>query len=113
MSSTLSDNALQNVLLLICAWLLLGLMGWLRPHSIRFVARVLFPIGALVCLSVGVLAGNFLATGHAPESLILPIGLPDLPFHLRLDPLSAFFLLVLGLAGTGISTYAAGYFRSG
>ncbi len=113
MSSTLSDNALQNVLLLICAWLLLGLMGWLRPHSIRFVARVLFPIGALVCLSAGVLAGNFLATGHAPESLILPFGLPDLPFHLRLDPLSAFFLLVLGLAGTGISTFAAGYFRSG
>lgn len=112
-TSTLGDDALRGVLLLICAWLLLGLMGWLRPHSIRFIARVLFPIGALVCLSVGVLAANFLATGHAPESLILPVGLPDLPFHLRLDPLSAFFLLVLGLAGTGISTFAAGYFRSG
>lgn len=112
-TSTLSGNALQSVLLLICAWLLLGLTGWLRPHSIRFVARVLFPIGALVCLCVGVLAGNFLATGHAPEALILPVGLPDLPFHLRLDPLSAFFLLLLGLAGTGISTFAAGYFRSG
>ncbi len=58
-------------------------------------------------------AGIFLATGQAPQSLVLPLGLPDLPFHTRLDPLSAYFLLVLGLAGTGISTFAAGYFRSG
>ena len=30
---------------------------------------------------------------------MLPLGLPDLPFHLRLDALSAFFLLLLGAAG--------------
>jgi hypothetical protein len=29
---------------------------------------------------------------------VLPLGLPDLPFHLRLDSLSAFFLLLLGAA---------------
>jgi len=45
--------------------------------------------------------------------MTLPLGLPDLPFHVRLDALSAFFLLILGLAGAGISTFAAGYFRSG
>jgi formate hydrogenlyase subunit 3/multisubunit Na+/H+ antiporter MnhD subunit len=89
------------------------MMGWLRPRSIRFVARVLFPVGALVCVAVAVVAGVFLATGQVPETIVLPLGLPDLPFHTRLDPLSAFFLLVLGLAGTGISTFAAGYFRSG
>ena len=33
----------------------LGLAGLLRPHSIRFVARLLFPLGALVCLGVAVL----------------------------------------------------------
>ena len=47
-----------------------------------------------------------------PQSAILPLGLPDLPFHLRLDPLSAFFLLLLGATGTAISLYSAGYFRS-
>ena len=93
--------------------MILGLLGWFRPHSIRYVARVLFPIGAIVCLGVAVFAGIFLATGHAPEVMILPLGLPDLPFHFRLDALSAFFLLLLGLAGAGISTFAAGYFRSG
>jgi hypothetical protein len=30
---------------------------------------------------------------------VLPLGLPDLPFHLRLDALSAFFLLLLGSLG--------------
>ena len=32
---------------------------------------------------------------------VLPLGLPDLPFHVRLDALSAFFLLILGAAGLG------------
>ena len=108
-----AGSGLRFILMLVAAWMILGLLGWFRPHSIRYVARVLFPIGALVCLGVAALAGIFLATGHAPEVMILPLGLPDLPFHLRLDALSAFFLLLLGLAGAGISTFAAGYFRSG
>jgi hydrogenase-4 component B len=112
-TSALSATALSSMLTLVCVWLALALMGWLRPRSIRFVARVIFPVGALVCLAVAVVAGVFLATGQVPETIVLPLGLPDLPFHTRLDPLSAFFLLVLGLAGTGISTFAAGYFRSG
>jgi formate hydrogenlyase subunit 3/multisubunit Na+/H+ antiporter MnhD subunit len=112
-TASLAANGLRFILMLVAIWMILGLLGWFRPHSIRYVARALFPIGALVCLGVAVLAGMFLATGHAPEVLVLPLGLPDLPFHLRLDALSSFFLLLLGLAGTGISTFAAGYFRSG
>jgi formate hydrogenlyase subunit 3/multisubunit Na+/H+ antiporter MnhD subunit len=45
--------------------------------------------------------------------MVLPLGLPDLPFHLRLDSLSAFFLLLLGAAATAITLFSAGYFRSG
>ncbi|MGQ9862592.1 MAG: proton-conducting transporter transmembrane domain-containing protein, partial [Thiobacillaceae bacterium] len=40
------------------------------------------------------------------------IGLPDLPFHLRLDALSGFFLVLLGAAAFGVTVYAMGYFRS-
>jgi hydrogenase-4 component B len=47
------------------------------------------------------------------EQLTLLIGLPDLPFHLRLDPLSRTFLVLLGAASAGISVFAAGYFRKG
>src|SRR6185503_13558921 len=37
----------------------------------------------------------------------------SLPFHFRLDSLSAFFLLVIGGAAAGVSAFAAGYFRKG
>ena len=32
------------------------------------------------------------------EQMVLPIGLPDLPVHLRLDGLSSAFLFLLGAA---------------
>lgn len=106
-------HELRDLLLFVVIWLIVGLAGMLRPHSLRLIAHVLFPLGALVCFGVALLAGVFLATSHMPEVLVLPLGLPSLPFHLRLDALSGFFLLLLGLGGAGISTFAAGYFRSG
>jgi formate hydrogenlyase subunit 3/multisubunit Na+/H+ antiporter MnhD subunit len=39
------------------------------------------------------------------------MGLPDLPFHLRLDPLAGFFLTVIGLLGFFVSIYSLGYVR--
>ena len=76
-----------------------------------FVSHVLFPLGAAVGLALAVVA--FFAIGPLPQSTVLPLGLPDLPFHLRLDSLSAFFLLLLGAVSAAISVFAAGYFRSG
>jgi hydrogenase-4 component B len=98
---------------LIVGWLALGAAGLIRPQHVRFVGRVLFPLGALVALGVAWLGLQALRPGHAADVLVLPLGLPDLPFHLRLDPLSGFFLLLLGGASAGISTFAAGYFRAG
>jgi hydrogenase-4 component B len=103
--------AIDWVLSAIAAWILIGAGGVLRPHNFFIVARVLFPLGALVCL---LLAGASLAALFAgPETAVLPLGLPGLPFHLRLDALSAFFLLLLGGAGAGVSAFASGYFRKG
>ncbi len=111
--ATAAANRLATVSLLAAFWLLLAAAGMMRPHNIRYVARILFPLGALGALAMFCAAGSFLLSGSAPETMTLAVGLPDLPFHLRLDALSAFFLLVLGMAGAGISTFAAGYFRSG
>jgi formate hydrogenlyase subunit 3/multisubunit Na+/H+ antiporter MnhD subunit len=47
------------------------------------------------------------------EQQVLPIGLPDLPIHLRRDALSNVFLFLLGAASAGISIFSAGYFRAG
>ena len=109
---TLMGHELRFLLILPIVWVLLGLLGLVRPRGIRL-ERLLFSLGAIVCLAIAIVAGTFLVRGDTTQLLILPLGLPDLPFHLRLDALSAFFLLLLGLAGAGISTFAAGYFRSG
>ena len=72
---------------------------------------MLFPLGGALGVA---LAGVALAAVFSrPEVAVLPLGLPDLPFHLRLDALSAFFLMVIGAASAGISVFAAGYFRTG
>jgi len=89
------------------AWLLLGLSGLILDVSI--ITRFVFPASALGSL-VMALAG--LAGLTETSSAVLPFGLPDLPFHLRMDALSSFFLLLLGSASVGISLFSAGYFRN-
>ena len=92
------------------AWLAIGAAGLVRPRSLRAVRR-LFPLGAAVGVILALVA--CVALTRAPDSAVLPLGLPDLPFHLRVDALSAFFLLLLGSAAAAISLFSAGYFRSG
>ncbi|NDP42351.1 MAG: hydrogenase 4 subunit B [Aromatoleum sp.] len=103
-------SLLQLVIAAIAAWLAIGALGLVRPRHLPFISRALFPAGAAVGLALAVVA--FLGIGPLPQATVLPIGLPDLPFHLRLDSLSAFFLLLLGAAGSAISLFSVGYFRS-
>ena len=98
-------------LLLLAAWCVVALAGLLRPRSIAIVAWTLFPLGALCGVALTVVAAMSLF--EPPQQLVLPIGLPDLPVHLRLDGLSSVFMFLLGAASTAISIFAAGYFRRG
>ena len=107
----LRERRLNLVLGVVGAWLLVGAAGLFALHRLRFVARVLFPLGGLLGLVLAGLAA--LALFAAPQTAVLPIGLPDLPFHFRLDGLSAFFLMVIAAAAAGVSAFAAGYFRKG
>ena len=99
------------VLAVAAFWIALGLLGLASKGSREAHARVVFPLGALG--GVVLAATAFFGLVGGPQTLVLPLGLPDLPFHLRLDPLSAFFLLLLGAASTGVSLHAAGYFQTG
>jgi hydrogenase-4 component B len=90
-------------------WLLIGLAGVLALRRFTFVSRVLFPAGGALGLLLFGLA--MAAVFHGAEVVVLPVGLPNLPFHLRLDRLAAFFLMVIGAVSAGISIFAAGYFR--
>jgi len=102
---------LDWVLVVVLGWLLIGLLGVVALRRFRFVAIVLFPVGA--CLSVLLMAVALGAAFAGPQVAVLPLGLPQLPFHLRLDSLSAFFLLLIGGVSAGVSAFAAGYFRQG
>ncbi|MBP6202674.1 MAG: hydrogenase 4 subunit B [Azonexus sp.] len=103
--------SIDVVLLVITIWLGIGVAGVIALRQFGFVARVLFPLGGMCCLALAWAALQMI--GSTPETAILPLGLPQLPFHLRLDSLAAFFLLVIGAVGAGISIFAAGYFRKG
>ncbi|UUZ72886.1 hydrogenase 4 subunit B [Polaromonas sp. P1(28)-8] len=102
---------LDWMLAVVLGWLIVGVAGVMALHRLALVSRVLFPVGGLLGLALFGLA--FGAVPGTPEVAVLPIGLPDLPFHLRLDSLSAYFLMVIGAASAGISAFAAGYFRKG
>src|SRR6202140_4182464 len=104
-------SPLTLCLSLLTVWGITGLAGLVRPLSIAFVGRTLFPLGAVFGAALAVVAVTSLT--HPTEQLVLPIGLPDLPVHLRLDALSGVFLILLGAASAGISIFAAGYFRQG
>jgi formate hydrogenlyase subunit 3/multisubunit Na+/H+ antiporter MnhD subunit len=104
-------DALDLTLAVVLGWLAVGMAGLFALHRFHFVARVLFPLGGLLGLVLAAVAAS--ASPGAPLTQILPIGLPELPFHLRLDSLSAFFLAVIGAVSAGVSAFAAGYFRKG
>jgi hydrogenase-4 component B len=104
-----SSSPLLLCVLLLVAWCTVGLAGMVRPLSLAFVGRTLFPLGAIVGVALAVVAATSLT--HTTEQLVLPIGLPDLPVHLHLDALSGVFLVLLGAASAGISIFSAGYFR--
>jgi hydrogenase-4 component B len=102
---------LDWMLAVLWGWLIVGAVGVAALHRLAVVSHVLFPLGGLLGLVLfGLALSALMAT---PEVAVLPIGLPALPFHLRLDRLSAYFLMVIGATSAGISTFAAGYFRKG
>ena len=66
----------------------------------------------LICTTACGASLSFLLAGHArPDLMTLPLGLPWLGAHFRLDALSAFFLVVVNLGGAVASLYALGYGR--
>lgn len=100
------EIASSSVLLL----LLLAVLAVLAKGNQRLVISLSSLLAAIASLmSAG--AGAFSVASGMTERVILPIGLPNLPFHLRLDPLAGFFLTVIGSLAFFVSVYSAGYLR--
>jgi formate hydrogenlyase subunit 3/multisubunit Na+/H+ antiporter MnhD subunit len=78
-------------------------------------ARRLVYGGALAVSLVALAQAVVVLTGSSaaapPPTLVLPLGLPWLGAHFRLDPLSAFFLIIVTLGSAAASLYGIGYGR--
>jgi len=75
-------------------------------YNRRRAVCVLLALSALAAIGAGM-------TGllSPPSETALPIGLPWLPMHVRLDALAGFFLLVIGLLLGAVALYSEGYLR--
>ena len=84
----------------------LAIAGARRPaatmlvYAASFVIAVLLLVAALVALIGG---------GEGLGAIVLPLGVPWLGAHFRIDALSALFLTVLNLGAAGASLYGIGY----
>ncbi len=77
-------------------------------RSQRFLVSSGFFLTSLASLGA-VVAGVWTVSTGTAHTAVLPLGLPDLPFHVRLDQLSGFFLAVIGLLSFLVSIYSRGY----
>jgi hydrogenase-4 component B len=77
------------------------------PNLLRYGSFVLLGASGICALLGG---GWVLLTGEQ-HSTELALGLPWLGWHLALDPLSGFFLIVVGLLVGAVSLYGPGYMR--
>ena len=104
-------SPLALILGVVVGWTAVGAAGLLRPRDVRYAGRALFGVGAVGAFAL--LVAAIWSLGQPAQDWVLPMGLPDLPLHVRLDPLAAFFLALIGAGTVGISIYSAGYFRTG
>ena len=98
---------------MICVAGLLG-VAVLATMISRLKAATSVVYGATLALSAVALIGamrSLLDPPAAAGDLVLPIGLPWLGAHFRVDALAAFFLVVVNLGGAAASLYGIGYGR--
>ena len=73
---------------------------------------IVYGTSVAACVVAGAVAlAHLLTDSTAAPAVILPLGLPWLGAHFRLDALAAFFLVVVDLGGAAASLYALGYGR--
>jgi hydrogenase-4 component B len=99
-------------LLLGCAAALLAVavVGVAAARARRGSAAVYGSALAIATVAL-VAAGAHLVAGGAVMKAVLPVGLPWLGAHFRLDGLSSFFLVVVNLGAASASLYGIGYGR--
>jgi len=102
-------TATAALLLVVGALLVLAALAVALSREARVTALV-YPAAAVMS-ATGFLVALAALLGNASSQLVLPLGLPWIGAHFRVDALSAFFLAVVNLGGLAASVYAVGYGR--
>ncbi|WP_455222945.1 hydrogenase 4 subunit B [Kaarinaea lacus] len=85
----------------------LSLLTAAVPRLLRSVVMPLFALAGLAALIGGLLA----LVNSEVTQIELPLGLPWLPWRVRLDALAGFFLCLIGTVSFAVGLYAPGYVR--
>jgi len=95
------------------AWMILGLLALAFAGAVlaRSVAGRILVYGGSFIICACFISTGFVALSGPVQRLVLPVGLPWIGTNLRLDALSAFFLILVGIGGAGASLFAIGYGR--
>jgi hydrogenase-4 component B len=101
------------VIIMSCVAALLGVAGLAAAIARSPAATpIVYGTSVAACMVAGATAlAHLIADPTATPAVVLPIGLPWLGAHFRLDALAAFFLVVVDLGGAAASLYALGYGR--
>lgn len=100
----IDKNMLPLILILSMTLPALSIYAIAKPAT-QLVYRSTLAVSSILLLQ----ALLFLLSAAAPSTLTLPIGLPWLGAHFRLDALAAFFLIILNLGAAVSSLFALGY----
>lgn len=91
-------------------WTVWGFLGYGLSRLFSRPFPVVFFLSAMTGVLLAVSGVWGIVTGTT-GSVLLPWGLPGLPFHLRQDLLSSYFLVLLGTIAAAVSVYSTGFFR--
>ncbi len=93
-------------LLLVAAVSSVTLLRLRATHRVTYGASL-----AASGIALAAAGAHLVADGGAVSALKLPLGLPWLGAHFRVDALAAFFLVIVNLGGAAASLYGLGYGR--
>jgi hydrogenase-4 component B len=96
------------ILACVAALLIASVLGIATART-RVGTPIVYGLSFAVCIGALAAALVQLLSNAAPATQVLPLALPWLGAHFRIDALSAFFLVVVNLGGATASLYALGY----
>ena len=103
---------LEGLLWCVATLLATGVLALAMARRPRAASTLVYAISLAVTLTALLAAGaTLLSPAPFGGALSLPVGLPWLGAHFKLDALAAFFLLVVNLGGATASLFGLGYGR--